>query len=177
MSAVAVPSDEAVIQNCPRAVFSPCKKYRYVLWRECDMFDSRIALFIGLNPSTATEYVDDPTVTRETRFCERWGYGRLCKTNLFGYRATDPKMMKAVEDPNGPDNDYWISTIAKHASLIVLAWGNHGTHMGRACEVLELLKPYADRLYCLGVNQTGEPQHPLYIAADTELTPFPTNTE
>ena len=45
------------------AVYSPCKKYRYSLTRAIP--NSKLSLlFILLNPSTATELANDPTVSR-----------------------------------------------------------------------------------------------------------------
>jgi len=40
------------------AVFSPCEKYRYVLWRTWDDTLPKV-VFIGLNPSTATATIDE----------------------------------------------------------------------------------------------------------------------
>jgi hypothetical protein len=45
------------------AEFSPCGKYRYALWRIWD-FKKPLAMFIGLNPSTADASKDDPTIKR-----------------------------------------------------------------------------------------------------------------
>lgn len=47
------------------ATFSPCRVYRYALWRRWG--SGQYAMFIGLNPSTADEYSDDPTIRR--RMC------------------------------------------------------------------------------------------------------------
>mgnify|MGYP006173989833 CR=1 FL=1 len=48
------------------AVYSPCESYRYLLTRIWDVAGEK-ALFVMLNPSTATEVQNDPTVER----CER----------------------------------------------------------------------------------------------------------
>ena len=45
------------------AVYSPCERYRYLLTRAWDAKGPK-ALFIMLNPSTATEVQNDPTVER-----------------------------------------------------------------------------------------------------------------
>ena len=80
------------------ATFSECRKYRYTLWRRWDgLFASGYAMFIGLNPSTADETNDDPTIRRCIGYARDWGYGGLCMTNLFAFRATLPKNMKAVD--------------------------------------------------------------------------------
>ena len=74
-------------------------------------------MVIGLNPSTADEVTDDPTVRRCINYAKAWGYAGLCMTNLFAYRATDPVVMKAVAEPIGPDNDRYLAECAN-----VLQW-------------------------------------------------------
>ena len=82
------------------AEFSPCRTYRYALWRWWDR-SRPYAMFIGLNPSTADEVNNDPTVSRCIGYSRRWGYGGLCMTNIFAYRSTDPARMKAHSAPIG----------------------------------------------------------------------------
>ncbi|GHX72979.1 hypothetical protein VCSRO16_3593 [Vibrio cholerae] len=69
------------------AELSKCRKYRYALWRTWDS-DKPFAMFIGLNPSTADEKNDDPTLRRCINFAKSWGYGGVCMANLFAFRAT-----------------------------------------------------------------------------------------
>jgi len=38
-------------------------------------------MIIGLNPSTADENENDPTITRCINFAKSWGYGGVCVTN------------------------------------------------------------------------------------------------
>jgi hypothetical protein len=70
------------------------------------------ALFIGLNPSTADEKEDDPTIKRCINYSKKWGYGGLCMVNLFAFRATDPSDLKAFHEPIGLENDKWIKRLA-----------------------------------------------------------------
>ena len=107
------------------AKFSPCRTWRYLLWRTWGDPDRR-AMFVGLNPSTADETQDDPTVRRCLGFARAWGFGGLMMTNLFGLRSTDPRGLLAVDDPVGPGNDAAILAQARRCPLVVLAWGNHG---------------------------------------------------
>ena len=148
-------------------VFSPCRQYRYTLWREW-ISGEGYAMFIGLNPSTADETIDDPTIRRCIAFAKSWGYSALCMTNIFAYRSTDPLAMKAIDEPIGQDNSEHLLECARHASVIVAAWGTHGTHRGRADEVRALLGP---RLHCLKLTKDGHPAHPLYLPKT--LTPIP----
>lgn len=141
------------------AIFSACRTYRYALWRRWGGDRRDYAMFIGLNPSTADETNDDPTVRRCIGYAQDWGYSGLCMTNLFAFRATQPADMKAVSDPVGPDNDKMLRQLASGAGVVVAAWGTHGTHMGRASLVLAML-PF---LHCLRLTKDDHPAHPLYL--------------
>jgi hypothetical protein len=148
------------------AEFSPCRTWRYALWRTWDS-SAPYAMFIGLNPSTADEIENDPTVTRCIGYSRTWGYGGLCMTNLFAYRDTDPRGMKAAPDPIGPDNDEWLDRLARAAGVVVAAWGTHGVHQGRDCVVRARLTGV---LHYLKLTKFGHPQHPLYLRADLKPT-------
>jgi len=149
------------------AEFSPDRVHRYELWRTWDK-SKGIAMFIGLNPSTADEIKNDPTVTRCINYAKKWGYGGMIMSNIFAYRATDPKIMKGATDPVGPDNDEWLVKSSKEASLIVAAWGNHGEFMERGTAVMNLFD--GTELHCLSLNKTGHPKHPLYCSSSLKPT-------
>src|SRR2546423_5139936 len=154
----------AVVSSDSGAVFSACRRWRYLLWRRWDA-SLPVANFLMLNPSTADEWKLDPSCTRARRYAERWGYGSLIVTNLFGWRATDPKEMRAVRDPVGRGNDRAILRAARESQIVVCAWGNHGAHLGRSQDVLALLRSAGVPLHALRVNDCGEPAHPLYLPA------------
>lgn len=126
-------------------------------------------MFIGLNPSTADEVNDDPTVRRCIGYARRWGYGGLCMTNIFAYRATDPAVMKAHPAPIGEENDRYLLGCAAGAGVVVAAWGTHGAHMGRGDQVRRMLPA----LLCLKSTQGGFPSHPLYLRKDLRPVPWP----
>ncbi|RLA42597.1 MAG: hypothetical protein DRR42_23140 [Gammaproteobacteria bacterium] len=139
------------------AELSACRTYRYSLWRTWDE-SLPYALFIGLNPSTADETTDDNTSRRCIRFASDWGYGGLCMANLFAFRATKPRDMKAAADPIGPENDRWLKQLAGNAGIVIAAWGNSGAFLGRSLVVRQTIP----NLHCLALNKSGEPVHPLY---------------
>ena len=149
------------------AVYSDCENYRYLLTRVWDDSKPR-ALFIMLNPSTATEVQNDPTVERCERRARALGFGAFRVTNIFAYRATDPKVMRAQEDPVGPENDASIRESLDWASgpedRIICAWGAHGAHLQRGAAVEDLLRASGRALHHLGLTKAGAPRHPLYIA-------------
>ena len=144
-----------------KASFSSCGTYRYALWRAWD-FKKPQVMIVGLNPSTADHSKDDPTIRRCMSFAQRWGFGKLVVTNLFAFKATHPEDLKAANDPVGPLNNKWLTRAARESDLVVAAWGNHGIFNGRASEVTALLPG----MYCLKMNKSGQPAHPLYLRSD-----------
>lgn len=152
-------------------IFSPCRQYRYRLSQIWDE-SKPILCFLMLNPSTADEVKNDPTVERCERRARTTGYGGVEIINIFAYRATDPNEMKAQIDPVGEDNDKHILEAALKAGQVICAWGKHGQHMNRGQQVLDLLLTAGVQPYCLKINGDGYPAHPLYIGYDVEPKPY-----
>lgn len=148
------------------ALFSACGLYRYTLSRTWG--DEPAVCWIMLNPSKATAEISDPTVTRCIRFAERWGAGGIVVVNLFALRSTDPGELYKSKAPIGQQNDWHIQESAR-GRRVVAAWGNHGGHLGRAADVLAMLRAADVGIECLGWTKAYQPKHPLYVAADTPL--------
>lgn len=151
------------------ADFSPCRTYRYLLWRVWDTDGSPLNV-IGLNPSTADEAIDDPTIRRCVDFAQQWGYGSLVMTNLYGYRSTDPQGLLLVGDPVGPGNDAALRLAAWRAGRTIAAWGAHTLATRRVAAVSTLLDWIP--VDCLGLTKSGAPRHPLYMPKTTRPVPF-----
>jgi len=149
------------------ATFSDCRKYRYALSRTWDG-KKKTVLFIGLNPSTADENIDDPTIRRCINYAQNWGYGSLLMVNLFAYRATIPTELKNVKNPIGNDNDLHITELLKKADLAVATWGNEGSLLNRDKDVKKIIP----NLMCLKINKSGQPAHPLYQKKDLKLIKY-----
>ena len=140
------------------AKFSKDRIYRYALWRIWDDSLPKL-LFIGLNPSTADETNDDPTMRRCIRFSKDLGYGGFIMGNIFSYRSTDPKKLKNIKNPIGKRNNFWLKKLHNEAGMTIAAWGTHGKYLDRGADVMKLL----DELYCLRITKEGFPSHPLYL--------------
>ena len=145
------------------AIYSDCERYRYSLTRVWDEAGQK-ALFVMLNPSTATEVQNDPTVERCERRARALGFGAFQVTNIFAWRDTDPKKMRKAADPVGPENDAAILQGCDWADQVICAWGTHGEHLGRGADVERLVRGTKAGLFHLGLTQAGHPKHPLYIA-------------
>lgn len=181
------------------AIFSPCRTWRYTLTRNLmlkaeseepcpscgDRYftcsdpalclgerEPRTVVFIGLNPSTADERTDDPTIRRCVGYAKRWGYDRLVMLNLFGLRSTDPRLLYDYHNPVGPDNDDWIVVECASAALVVCAWGTHGELNGRGADVAECLRGINVPLHTLRLTKDGHPGHPLYLPSNLDPVPW-----
>jgi hypothetical protein len=156
--------ESGLLRTYSGATFSPCRRYRYTLYRVWDTMP--VLAFVMLNPSTADEVENDPTVERCERRARMWGYGGVVVTNIFAWRSTDPNALYGLEDPIGPDNDKAIVACARYAGMVICAWGNHGKLNGRGRQVREMLA-FRDLHYLkLNIN-TGECTHPLYLSFAT----------
>lgn len=145
------------------AIYSDCGLYRYRLTRVWDDAAGRLA-FVMLNPSTASEKVNDPTIARCEKRARLLGYGALDVVNLFAYRATAPEDLRAAEAPVGPENDTFLSRACDEADMVLAAWGVHGAHRARDTEALALLARAQAKLFTLGLTRHGLPRHPLYVS-------------
>ena len=159
------------------AVFSDCGLYRYLLWRSWDDARPR-ALVLMMNPSTADEEHNDPTIERQIQRVAMWpqiGFpfdvGGLEVANAFGYRETDSERLADLHasgfDLVGPDNDAMILDAARRAAVVVCGWGKPGRLGGRDAAVLTLLRDAGVTPYALALNKNGTPKHPLYVRYDT----------
>ncbi len=150
------------------AVLSDDRTYRYRLRRTWDDEKPTVA-FLMLNPSTADETEDDPTIRRCIGYAKRWGYGTLLVGNLFALRASNPAQLAEHPDPVGPENDEYLRSICSDDPLVVAAWGQNGTLDARGREVAALLDV---ELFALETTKDGHPVHPLYQPLDADLERF-----
>jgi len=162
-------ADIALKRQPTWAIFSKCRKYRYVLGRSWQG-TGPVVMFVGLNPSTADETTDDPTIRRCVGFAKAWGFTGLVMLNLFAYRATDPKVMNSYCSPVGEENDAYLRGYHQGSGMTVACWGANGWMRGnRGLDVRRLLlRTEQGKLYHLGLTpRTGEPKHPLHLKKDT----------
>ena len=149
------------------AIYSPCKSYRYLLTRT-HVKAKKSLLFILLNPSTATEFKNDPTIARCQKRSEILDYKAFAICNLFAFRTKSPKIMKNCFDPIGPENNRIIKENVFSADKIICAWGNHGTHLNQAEAVVKIIKTKTTSIFHVGLTKKNQPTHPLYVEYSRE---------
>jgi hypothetical protein len=154
--------------------------YRYTLHRDvAPRLGDGTVCWVMLNPSTADETLDDPTIRRVKRFSADAGFRSLVVVNLFAIRATDPKVLADPDlDIIGPDNRPSIRRALSQAQAVVFAWGasipQRVVRLARDQENFIRLccEAYGLEPLCLGTTKNGHPRHPLYVAASERLRPF-----
>jgi hypothetical protein len=170
------------------ALFSDDGHHRFALWRRWAA--GPLLPFLGLNPSTATEAEDDPTIRREVGFAKRAGAAGLLKLNLSPFRATKPRKLYALLGTTNEDrrlafpderlravHDLLVDQEDLGEHRIVAAFGGFAgagvtARAYLAEEAASLYRCYVSRGFefvALGETLAGWPRHPLYVRADAPL--------
>jgi hypothetical protein len=149
--------------------------YRYVLERRWSSRPGEpLAVWLGLNPSTATARHDDPTIRRIRTFTERMECGGFAVLNLYALRATDPARLTTHPNPvgNPATNQVLHAYLRRHTGPVIAAWGTHPAAAAQADTVLNWLAAGNIAVQCLGRTATGAPKHPLYLPSATPLQEY-----
>ncbi len=159
------------------ARFGPHRRHRYSLKRQwTDLSDGgNWVTFIMLNPSTADEQQDDPTIRRCISFAKSWGGHSLEIVNLFSLVTTDPRVLPMFGDSVGEKNDEWIMAASQRmggAGIVVAAWGVRGKLWGRGNQVLSMLHEADVNVRSFGLTKDGYPKHPLYLKRTAPILPL-----
>jgi hypothetical protein len=166
-----------------RAEFSACGRYRRTLFRswgrdQLSFLNVEQAqgsvLFIGMNPSTADAYVDDPTIRREIGFAKSIGFLELVKCNIGDYRATNPRDLPTDGSACTAENLKAIEAEARLASLVIMAHGVPPAPLRLAAQQVTFMLTdlLGLNLFCFGKTKEGFPKHPLYLPAKSDLIPY-----
>jgi hypothetical protein len=157
--------------------------YRYILSRNITEISNRVLLVCMLNPSTADDEKNDPTISRLCSLTKNAGFDRLLVLNLLGVRATNPKDIWLHEDPVGIENwktwDSVLKELIPGRDRISIAWGRAPIcryYLQRFIPILVTaahhLKVWKEPLMTWVENLDGSPRHPLYISNNTKLQPY-----
>ena len=144
------------------AVFSDDGSKRYLLRKVWDEKKDSVAV-IMLAPSGASGIELDTTTQLVLNNVARLGYGSVSIVNLFAL-LEDFQLKRTEEDDR--ENLETIIREAQEASCVIYAPGvgkaKNKVFQDRQRQVLEALRPFEDKLYCLCDKQgTSRLQHPL----------------
>jgi hypothetical protein len=148
------------------AEISACGRYRHWLERQWDRA-LPVLVVCMLNPSTADDQIEDPTLRELIRFAKLWGYGGLIIVNLYAWRSSSPALMRAAADRSDNLNhrrgrEAMISAMTMGRGQLLVAWGNDGDFEGEASRFAEFAADQVGcELICLGTTQSGAPKHPM----------------
>jgi len=155
------------------AEISKCGKYRYSLTR---VWSDNIKTFIWvmLNPSTADAETDDPTIRKCIGFSKKYGCGGMFVVNLFAYRATNPKQLLSVDDPVGPENDYYLELSFPKVDFatVIYAFGNIPKGLKVPPYIFSSSYPSGYQIKCFGKTKLGFPKHPLYLSYNINIQDY-----
>ena len=124
--------------------------------------------FVMLNPSTADDANDDPTIRRCVGFAKAWGHASLIVVNTNPMRSTNPRRTPEPNEFDLLENDEYLRRAVFTADRVVCAWGSHVRTDLRE-RALYVLRDEGRDLHHLGLTKRGEPRHPLYLPGN--LTP------
>jgi hypothetical protein len=130
-----------------------------------------------MNPSTADENDNDPTIARQCVRAKRLGFGGVVILNCGAIRCTDSRAAWSDEDPIGPENLETISEEIRNnpSGMFIAGWGKPAADFGADRPVVAIFKEMEKPLFALAVNSDGSPRHPLYIGYDVEPKIMPQN--
>jgi hypothetical protein len=153
------------------AQFSADQLHRYTLERVWDQHLKHVAI-IGLNPSTADAFKDDPTIRRVTGFAHAWGYGGFTMLNLFTYRTSQPKELAKARRADGLLARYVLVRELTRADVAVCAWGDIPRRYYERARWVAALAQSCGHLTVFRIGpptRKGHPRHPLYLKKDLLL--------
>jgi hypothetical protein len=150
-------------------IFSDDRQQRYLLRKEWDKTKRKV-LVLMISPSYANQILIDMTTLFVINNLSHLNFGIAEIVNLFS--AVDGSRSVKHEDTEAlKANQEQLVVSAERMDVLIIAWGKVGENskgiQKRQQHFLELLKPYEDKLYTIGM-------HPLapQIRAEWNLKKF-----
>ena len=160
------------------SIFNEERTHRNLCKRVWDKNKPLIAVLM-LNPCHADNIMNDATTTYVVNNIARLEkYGGVAIINLYS-KLTVKLNFRWNDDTelNDSENDTYIVKMAEECETVILAWGKgadtHKRITARATSVLELLKPYKEKLMLISDGER-DGLHPLTpsIRSKWELKPY-----
>jgi len=123
------------------------------------------ANIITISPSECHNVVSDLTTNIITNNLHLLGFGGYTMTNLISKIGIDVKKIKNIKDLWNNETDKHILSCAEAADKIIIAWGSFAhtrkQFSDREKQVLELLKPFQDKVFKITDGGDRKFLHPL----------------
>lgn len=154
------------------AIFSKDRSQRFALTRVWDTEKPMVAC-IGLNPSTANEVNDDPTIRYLLKVLPLHGYGGLTMLNLFSLVSSDPSRL-LTEYSNQRANEIVRGETIAGCKDVVFCWVNFKE---AGLYSIKVISKFENAL-CFGITKAGNPMHPMSFVrrgihpSNVTLSPF-----
>lgn len=153
-----------VITMKMKCVFSEDSSHRFLMkkiWNK----ELPQANIITIAPSECHNVVNDLTTNIITNNLHMLGFGGYTMTNLISKIGVDVKKIKNTKDLWNNESDKHILSCAEAADKIIVAWGSFAhtrkQFANREKQVLELLKPFQDKIYQITDGADRQFLHPL----------------
>lgn len=153
-----------VITMKMKCVFSEDSSHRFLMkkiWNK----ELPQANIITISPSECHNVVNDLTTNIITNNLHMLSFGGYTMTNLISKIGVDVKKIKNTKDLWNNETDKHILSCAEAADKIIIAWGSFAKtrkqFADREKQVLELLKPYQDKIYQITDGADRNFLHPL----------------
>lgn len=152
------------------------RRVRYALTRMWDT-TKPLALYIGVNPSTASESEDDPTVRKLIGFSAQKGLGGFMLCNILPYVTPHITQLRfrEVQASHMEKNEATIRDLARGVSMIIPCWGSRDKLPKRMLPYVDAMQTILGDLeqhvpmMAFGFTKSGDPKHPLMLAYNTQL--------
>ena len=139
--------------------------YRYALGTTGD----KTLYCFGINPSTATNIRDDPTIKKVKSAAKKSGFNNVVMLNIYPQRATDPDNLdNKINTKEHKKNLQIIMSVIKNGSTVWAAWGNL---IDKRAYLIDCLNEIQCKLKAKNIcwvkmdklTKKGNPRHPLYL--------------
>ena len=135
-------------------------------------------VMVGLNPSTATPDLPDPTITRIRKIAAQENFDGWIAINLYPMRDKDPdKLPDSLDRKIAEKNIKVIKWIDKNYTIgrLYAAWG---TNIEKQAYLVDECRRIVDSVqseqwFTRGVTKYGHPRHPLYVPYKQKMEWFP----
>ncbi len=135
-------------------------------------------LVVGVNPSTATPWKDDPTIRKVRNIIKESNYDGWVMVNLYPQVTSEPDNLPKVMDADITEKNMQIISEIIEKNYIAAAWAAWGNLIDKRPYLGEILCQLEEYVQCEwyyrgSLTRSGNPRHPLYLPVNGKFNWFP----